>query len=244
MNDFLKRLLGDSNDREVARLMKQAARIDALEPDMQRLSDTQMAEKTVEFKKRLADGQTLDDLLPEAFALVREAAVRTVGQRHFETQLAVGVVLHQGRIAEMRTGEGKTLAATLPAYLNALTGQGVHIVTVNDYLARRDSQWMGKIYRFLGMRVGLVVSQMDPALKRESYAADITYGTNNEYGFDYLRDNMVIHRQNMCSGSYPLRSSTRWTASSSTRRARRSSYLARERRPPSSTTGLTDSWGG
>ncbi|NLG38017.1 MAG: preprotein translocase subunit SecA [Clostridiales bacterium] len=197
MNDFLKRLLGDSNDREVARLMKQAARIDALEPDMQRLSDTQMAEKTVEFKKRLADGQTLDDLLPEAFALVREAAVRTVGQRHFETQLAVGVVLHQGRIAEMRTGEGKTLAATLPAYLNALTGQGVHIVTVNDYLARRDSQWMGKIYRFLGMRVGLVVSQMDPALKRESYAADITYGTNNEYGFDYLRDNMVIHRQNM-----------------------------------------------
>ncbi|MGI5878564.1 MAG: preprotein translocase subunit SecA, partial [Christensenellales bacterium] len=197
MNDFFKRLMGSSNDREVARLMKQAARINALEPEMQRLTDAQMAEKTEEFKKRLADGQTLDDLLPEAFALVREAAVRTLGQRHFDTQIAAGIVLHQGRIAEMRTGEGKTLAATLSAYLNALTGRGVHIVTVNDYLARRDSQWMGKIYRFLGMKVGLVVSQMDPAAKRESYAADITYGTNNEYGFDYLRDNMVIHRQNM-----------------------------------------------
>ena len=176
---------------------KIADQIEAFEPAIKALSDNELRAKTDEFKKRLEDGETLDGILPEAFAVVREASVRTTGMRHFRVQLIGGVVLHQGRISEMKTGEGKTLVATLPAYLNALSGKGVHIVTVNDYLAKRDSEWMGKIYKFLGMTVGLIVHDMEADERRESYACDITYGTNNEYGFDYLRDNMVIFREQM-----------------------------------------------
>ena len=164
---------------------------------MQGLSDAELRQKTVQFRERLANGETLDTLLPEAFAVVREASVRTVGMRHFDMQLLGGIVLHQGRIAEMKTGEGKTLVATLPAYLNALTGEGVHIVTVNDYLAKRDAQWMGKIHRFLGLTVGVIVHGIDNDERRDAYNADITYGTNNEFGFDYLRDNMVVYREHM-----------------------------------------------
>jgi len=197
MANLLKKLLGDSNDREIKRLTKTVDKIESLEPSMKALSDKQLQDKTVEFKNRYAGGESLDDLLPEAYAVVREAAVRVISQRHFNAQVIGGIVLHQGRIAEMKTGEGKTLASTLPAYLNALTGKGVHIVTVNDYLARRDSEWMGKIHRFLGLTVGLIVHDMKPAERRVSYGADITYGTNNEFGFDYLRDNMVIYKEEM-----------------------------------------------
>ncbi len=191
------KLLGTSPEAKLKKLTPVVAKINALEPAMQALSDAEMRAKTQEFKARLEQGETLDDLLPEAFALVREAAVRTVGMRHFDVQLIGGVVLHQGRIAEMRTGEGKTLVSTLPAYLNALKGKGVHIVTVNDYLARRDAQWMGKIHRFLGLSVGVVVHGLDHEERREAYNCDITYGTNNELGFDYLRDNMVVYRESM-----------------------------------------------
>jgi preprotein translocase subunit SecA len=197
MANLIKKLLGDSNDREIKRLSKTVEQIESLEPSMKALSDKQLQAKTLEFKDRYAAGESLEDLLPEAYAVVREAAVRVISQRHFNTQMLVGIVLHQGRIAEMKTGEGKTLASTLPAYLNALTGKGVHVVTVNDYLARRDSEWMGKIHRFLGLNVGLIVHDMKPAERRVSYAADITYGTNNEFGFDYLRDNMVIYKEEM-----------------------------------------------
>ena len=197
MANLFKRLLGNSNDREIKRLMKIVDKIESLEPSMKALSDQQLKGKTMEFKNRYGAGESLDDLLPEAYAVVREAAVRVISQRHFNVQMLGGIVLHQGRIAEMKTGEGKTLASTLPAYLNALTGKGVHIVTVNDYLARRDSEWMGKIHRFLGLSVGLIVHDMEPAERRRSYGADITYGTNNEFGFDYLRDNMVIYREDM-----------------------------------------------
>lgn len=164
---------------------------------MQKMSDEELRGQTVRFRERLNRGETLDDLMCEAFATVREAAVRTVGMRHFDVQLLGGMVLHQGRIAEMKTGEGKTLVATLPAYLNALAGKGVHIVTVNDYLAKRDAQWMGKIHRFLGLKVGCIVHGLDSGERREAYAADITYGTNNEFGFDYLRDNMVVYKEQM-----------------------------------------------
>jgi preprotein translocase subunit SecA len=197
MASLIKKLFGDSNDREIKRLMKTVEQIEALEPSMKALSDKQLQAKTTEFKNRYAAGESLEDLLPEAYAVVREAAVRVINQRHYNTQMLVGIVLHQGRIAEMKTGEGKTLASTLPAYLNALTGKGVHVVTVNDYLARRDSEWMGKIHRFLGLSVGLIVHDMKPAERRISYGADITYGTNNEFGFDYLRDNMVIYKEEM-----------------------------------------------
>ncbi|HHX58949.1 MAG TPA: DEAD/DEAH box helicase, partial [Candidatus Moranbacteria bacterium] len=197
MASLLKKLFGDSNEREIKRLMKTVEEIEALEPSIKALSDKELRGKTEEFKKRYADGESLEDLLPEAFAVVREASVRTLGMRHFDVQMLGGIVLHQGRIAEMKTGEGKTLVATLPAYLNALTGKGVHIVTVNDYLARRDSEWMGKIYRFLGLSVGLIVHGLKPSERRASYNSDITYGTNNEFGFDYLRDNMVIYKQDM-----------------------------------------------
>jgi preprotein translocase subunit SecA len=191
---IIKRLLTSNPLKPIEKI---ADLIEAHEPSVKSLTDEQLKEKTVEFRRRLADGEPVDALLPEAFAVVREASVRTTGMRHFRVQLIGGVVLHQGRIAEMRTGEGKTLVATLPAYLNALTGKGVHIVTVNDYLARRDSEWMGKIYKFLGLSVGLIVHDMEPDERRQSYACDITYGTNNEYGFDYLRDNMVIFREQM-----------------------------------------------
>ncbi|HBT47841.1 MAG TPA: preprotein translocase subunit SecA [Peptococcaceae bacterium] len=192
MLGFLRNIL-DDNARELKKLSRQVQVINSLEPEISALSDADLQARTGEFRRRLERGATLDDLLPEAFAVVREASKRVLGLRHFDVQLMGGIVLHQGRIAEMKTGEGKTLVATLPAYLNALAGRGVHIVTVNDYLARRDSEWMGKIYRFLGLTVGLIVHGLDPAERRRAYGADITYGTNNEFGFDYLRDNMALH---------------------------------------------------
>ncbi len=194
---LLQKLFGDYSTREIKRIRPLVDKVLGLEEEYRALSDEQLKAKTEEFKSRLAGGETLDDILPEAFATVREASDRVLGMRHFPVQIIGGIVLHQGRIAEMRTGEGKTLVATLPAYLNALSGEGVHIVTVNDYLAKRDSEWMGKIYRFLGLTVGLVVPQMEVEDKQKSYAADITYGTNNEMGFDYLRDNMVIYKEHM-----------------------------------------------
>jgi preprotein translocase subunit SecA len=190
MSGFLTKIFGSRNQRLVRQYQRGVGRINDLEPALKALSDEQLAARTVEFRGRLAAGETLDQLLPEAFAVVREAAVRTLGMRHFDVQLIGGMVLHDGRIAEMRTGEGKTLTATLAVYLNALAGKGVHVVTVNDYLVSRDAAWMGRIYRFLGMSVGTIVSQQSPADKHAAYAADITYGTNNEFGFDYLRDNM------------------------------------------------------
>ena len=195
--EVFKKLLGQSNEAEVRRLQKIADQVLAREAEYRALTDEQLQAKTPEFKQRLKAGETLDDILPDAFAACREAADRTVGMRPYPVQVIGGVCLHQGRIAEMKTGEGKTLVATLPAYLNALTGEGVHIVTVNDYLARRDSEWMGKIYKFMGLTVGLIVHDLDNAQRRAAYACDITYGTNNEMGFDYLRDNMVIHERDM-----------------------------------------------
>ena len=197
MLGFLKKLFGDDNERELKRMMKYVDKINALEPDFTNMSDASLAAKTGEFKRRLERGATLEDLLPEAFATVREASRRVLGMRHFDVQLLGGITLHEGKIAEMRTGEGKTLVATLPVYLNALTGKGVHVVTVNDYLARRDSEWMGKVYRFLGLSVGLIVHGLDYADRKLAYSADVTYGTNNEFGFDYLRDNMVIYPEQM-----------------------------------------------
>ena len=191
-SNLLSKIFGSRNDRAIKRMRKTVTEINALEPSFAALSDDELRAKTGEFRQRISDGESLDALLPEAFAAVREASKRTVEMRHFDVQLIGGLVLHQGKIAEMRTGEGKTLVATLPVYLNALTGKGVHIVTVNDYLARRDAQWMGQIYTFLGMSVGCVVPGMSPEDKRTAYAADITYGTNNEFGFDYLRDNMAF----------------------------------------------------
>ncbi len=183
-------LFGTANDRIVKGFDKTVAKINALEPEMVKLSDDQLRGKTAEFRERLSKGETLDDLLPEAFATVREAAKRTLGQRHFDVQLKGGMVLHQGKIAEMKTGEGKTLVATLAVYLNALPGKGVHVVTVNDYLARRDAEWMGRVYKFLGLTVGIIVHELDDEQRKAAYACDVTYGTNNELGFDYLRDNM------------------------------------------------------
>ncbi len=188
--NLLQKIFGSRNDRLLRQFRQQVVRINALEPEFEALSDTDLVGKTAEFRQRLADGAKLDDLLPEAFAVVREASKRVLGMRHFDVQLIGGIVLHSGRIAEMRTGEGKTLVATLPAYLNALTGKGVHVVTVNDYLASRDAEWMGRLYRFLGLEVGVVVPNQTNEDKRAAYRADITYGTNNEFGFDYLRDNM------------------------------------------------------
>ena len=182
------------SEREVQRVMPLVDKINSLENEISKLSDTELTNKTTEFKNRLQNGETLDDILTEAFAVMREASKRVLGMRHFDVQLIGGIILHQGRIAEMKTGEGKTLVATLPAYLNALSGKGVHVVTVNDYLATRDSEWMGKVYKFLGLTVGLVISGMKPEEKQKAYSADITYGTNNEFGFDYLRDNMVIYK--------------------------------------------------
>lgn len=192
-----KLFIGDRSEKAVKRYMKTVAVINGLEPQFKKLSDDDLAHKTVEFKGRLERGEKLDALLPEAFATVREAAQRILGQRHYDVQLAGGMVLHDGNVAEMKTGEGKTLVATAPAYLNALSGKGVHVITVNDYLARRDSEWMGQVYRFLGMRVGLVVHGLDSATRRHSYHTDITYGTNNEFGFDYLRDNMAVSAEDL-----------------------------------------------
>ena len=194
---FLNKIFKSYSEKEVKRVMPLVEQINSLEESISKLSDEELRNKTNEFKERLANGETLDDLLPEAFAVVREASKRVLGLRHFDVQLIGGIILHQGRIAEMKTGEGKTLVATLPAYLNALTGEGVHVITVNDYLAKRDSEWMGKVYRFLGLSVGLIIAGMKPNEKQEAYNCDITYGTNNEYGFDYLRDNMVIYKNQL-----------------------------------------------
>ena len=191
------KMFGTRSEREVKKLTPQVDAVMALEDEYRRLSDEQLKDKTRQFKERLAGGETLDELLPEAFAAVREAADRVLGMRPYRVQVIGGIILHQGRIAEMKTGEGKTLVAILPAYLNALTGKGVHIVTVNDYLAKRDSEWMGKVYRFLGLSVGLIIHDLLPEQRRAAYAADVTYGTNNELGFDYLRDNMAIYKQEM-----------------------------------------------
>lgn len=196
-NGLMQRLLGNNTERELKKMRPIVRHINELEPEMTALSDISLQQKTFEFKKRLADGETLDDILPEAFAVVREASRRVLGMRHFDVQLLGGIVLHRGDIAEMRTGEGKTLVATLPVYLNALTGNGAHVVTVNDYLATRDSEEMGQVYKFLGLSVGLIVHDLSYEQRRRAYAADITYGTNNEFGFDYLRDNMVINKEQM-----------------------------------------------
>ncbi|MBQ2905574.1 MAG: preprotein translocase subunit SecA, partial [Peptococcaceae bacterium] len=196
--EFLRGYIENSDTKkDIKKLEKEVAKINTFTDAIAKLSDAELQAKTDEFKTRLANGETLDQLLPEAYAVVREASTRVLGMRHFDVQLMGGVILHQGRIAEMKTGEGKTLVATLPVYLNALTGKGVHVITVNDYLATRDSEQMGKLYNFLGLSVGLIVHGLDFNQRKEAYAADITYGTNNEFGFDYLRDNMVMHPQNM-----------------------------------------------
>mgnify|MGYP004530978617 CR=1 FL=1 len=194
---LFSKIFGTYSEKEVKRVMPIVDKINSFEPEISKLSDEELTGKTQEFKKRLNEGETLDDILPEAFAVVREASKRVLGMRHFDVQLIGGIILHQGRIAEMKTGEGKTLVATLPVYLNALTEKGVHVVTVNDYLAKRDSEWMGKLYKFLGLSVGLVIAGMNSMQKQQAYNSDITYGTNNEYGFDYLRDNMVIYKSEM-----------------------------------------------
>ena len=191
------KLFKSYSEKEVKKIMPIVEKINSLEEEMVKLSDKELTQKTPYFKEQLANGKTLDDILPEAFAVVREASKRVLGLRHFDVQLIGGIILHQGRIAEMKTGEGKTLVATLPVYLNALEGKGVHLVTVNDYLAKRDSEWMGKLYKFLGLKVGLIVSGQSPKQKQEAYNADVTYGTNNEFGFDYLRDNMVIYKDQL-----------------------------------------------
>ena len=194
---ILSKFVGTHSEREVKRVLPIVDKIESLEPDFEKLSDEELRDKTREFKSRLAGGETLDDILPEAYAVVREAAKRTIGMRHYRVQLIGGVILHQGRITEMRTGEGKTLVSTLPAYLNALEGKGVHIVTVNDYLAKRDAEWMGQVHEFLGLTVGCILNSMDNDERREAYNCDITYVTNNELGFDYLRDNMVIYKEQL-----------------------------------------------
>ena len=191
LSKMFRKIVGSRNERLVKNYTQIAKKISELEPSMQALSDDELCAKTAEFKQRFSDGESLDSLLQEAFAVVREGGVRALGMRHFDVQLIGGMVLNAGKIAEMRTGEGKTLVATLPVYLNALAGKGVHVVTVNDYLAKRDAEWMAKLYNFLGLTVGINLSQMPPAEKKAAYVADITYGTNNEFGFDYLRDNMV-----------------------------------------------------
>src|SRR5881275_599013 len=190
LQTLLAKVVGTQNERELKRLRPIVGLVNAFEPAIQPLSDEQLRAKTAAFKQRVADGETLDEVLPEAFAVVREAGRRVLNMRHFDVQLIGGAVLHKGKIAEMKTGEGKTLVATLPAYLNALEDKGVHVVTVNDYLARRDSEWMGRVYRFLGMSVGVIQHDLNDAERQVAYASDITYGTNNEFGFDYLRDNM------------------------------------------------------
>jgi len=193
----LNKIFKSYSEKEVKRVKPLLEKVNSLEPEMEKLTDHELREKTDYFKKQLEEGKTLDDILPEAFAVVREASKRVLGMRHFDVQIIGGIILHQGRIAEMKTGEGKTLVATLPVYLNALEGKGVHVITVNDYLAKRDSEWMGKLYKFLGLSVGLVIAGMEPKEKQEAYNSDITYGTNNEFGFDYLRDNMVIYKDQL-----------------------------------------------
>ena len=191
------RILRAGEGKTLRKLEGIAKAVNAIEADFVNLTDEELRDLTVEFKERYSNGESLDDLMPEAFATVREASKRTLGQRHYDVQIMGGAALHLGNIAEMRTGEGKTLVSTLPAYLNAISGKGVHVVTVNDYLAERDSEWMGRVHRFLGLSVGTILNNMTPAQRREAYAADITYGTNNEFGFDYLRDNMAWSAEEM-----------------------------------------------
>src|SRR3712207_3831633 len=205
------RILRAGEGKIVRRLHKIADAVESLADDYVDLTDAELRGKTDEFKERYADGESLDELLPEAFAVVREAATRTLGQRHFRVQIMGGAALHLGNIAEMRTGEGKTLTGVLPAYLNALTGDGVHVITVNDYLAKRDAEWMGRVHRFLGRNVGVILSGERPAHRREQYACDITYGTNNEFGFDYLRDNMAWNNSDLVQRGTNTPSSTRAT---------------------------------
>ena len=211
------KIFGTRSQREIKKLQPTVDKILALENTYKNLSEEQLKGKTQEFRDRLAQGETLDDILPEAFAAIREAADRVLGMRPYPVQLIGGIVLHQGRIAEMKTGEGKTLVAILPCYLNALTGQGVHVVTVNDYLAKRDSEWMGKVHRYMGLTVGLVIPGMTPQQRREAYAADITYCTNNELGFDYLRDNMAIYKQELVQRGHNFAIVDEVDSSSSTR---------------------------
>ena len=194
---LITKIFGTHSERELKRIAPLVDKIEAMRPELVELSDDKLKAKTEEFKKRLKDGETLDDLLPEAYAVVREAARRVLNMEHYRVQLIGGIILHQGRIAEMRTGEGKTLVSTLPAYLNALEGKGVHIVTVNDYLAHRDAEWMGQVHEFLGLKVGVVLNSMTSDERREAYNCDITYVTNNELGFDYLRDNMVVYKKQL-----------------------------------------------
>ena len=205
LNQILGKVFGTKHERDIKRMQPRIDAINELEPSIAPLSDEQLRAKTDEFRARLEGGETLDDLLIETFAVVREAAKRTVAMRHFDVQLAGGIVLHEGKIAEMKTGEGKTLVATLPVYLNALAGKGVHVVTVNDYLARRDADWMAQVYRFLGLTVGVIQNDLPDQGRQEAYAADITYGTNNEFGFDYLRDNMKFDRTSMVHAAALLR---------------------------------------
>ena len=195
---LFSKMFGSYSDRELKRIQPLVDATLALEDKFSKMSDDELKGMTELLREKLVLSTDIDSILPEAFATVREAAWRVLGMKHYPVQIIGGIILHQGRIAEMKTGEGKTMVATLPAYLNALSGKGVHVVTVNDYLAKRDSDWMGKIYRFLGLSVGLVVHGMTPEEKKEAYAADITYGTNNEFGFDYLRDNMAIYKEKMC----------------------------------------------
>ena len=199
--NFLTKVFGSKNERELKKLQPFVEQINSLEPEIQAMSDDQIKAQTAKFKERVDQGEALDSILPEAFATVREASVRTLEMRHFDVQLIGGIVLHQGKIAEMKTGEGKTLAATLPAYLNALSADGVLIVTGNDYLARRDTEWMGNIYNFLGLSVGTILHGLDDSERQAAYGADITYGTNNEFGFDYLRDNMKFDHESLVQGT-------------------------------------------
>lgn len=194
---LLEKIFGTHSEKELKKIYPIVDKIEALDESMQALSDDELKAKTAEFKERLANGETLDDLLVEAFAVVREASARVLGMKHYRVQLVGGVILHQGRIPEMRTGEGKTLVSTAPAYLNALEGKGVHIVTVNDYLAKRDAEWMGKVHEFLGLKVGVILNSYNKDERRAAYNCDITYVTNNELGFDYLRDNMVIYKEQL-----------------------------------------------
>ena len=203
MPQLLTRLFGSRNDRLLRTYQRPVREANSFEPKIKALSDAELRAKTEEFRARLKNGESVDELLSEAFAVVREAAQRTLRMRHFDMQLVGGIALHQGKIAEMRTGEGKTLVATLPAYLNALPAEGVHIVTVNEYLAQRDSEWMGPVFRFLGMSVGVIKNAQTSEEKRAAYACDITYGTNNEFGFDYLRDNLAFRLEDGCSASCP-----------------------------------------
>src|SRR5580765_7280335 len=197
VTQLLNQIFGSKNDREIKTIRPIVERINSLESGLTPLSDHALTDKTQEFKKRLGSGATLDDILPEAYAVCREMSRRKLNMRHFDVQMIGGIILHRGRIAEMKTGEGKTLVATLPVYLNALEGKGVHLVTVNDYLAKRDSDWMGRIYRFLGLSVGVIQHDMPDADRKRAYGSDVTYGTNNEFGFDYLRDNMKFDLESM-----------------------------------------------